>query len=93
MSGITLDEHGHIETIRLPSGATAGVIEGPSPGAGRIVYSMDGNPARGYDRVWRYDTLKGALDSLWEWNERRGKGKPRGYSRDMKDQPIEGDER
>lgn len=90
MSGITLDDHGHIRSKRLPSGAMAGVIEGPSPGTGRIVYSIDGDPSGGYDRVWRYETLSGALEALGKWT---GKGKPRGYSRDMKDQPIEGDER
>lgn len=83
---IELDEWGHVASKRFPGGALGGVIE--RPGGARIVLSRSGDPTRGYDRVWWYETVEWAMNALDAWDF-PGAPEPLGYTRDLHEDPIE----
>lgn len=85
------DEWGHVESVKLPDEGVAGLLERIGPDntivGCRLLYSRDGNPAGGYDRVWEYPTIQAAEAALRKWVEVYPKP-PRGFTRDYHKKPI-----
>jgi hypothetical protein len=80
-----LDRWGHIVSTILDNGAAAGVMTGPG-GVGRLVYTRNGDPGTGYDRVWWYENPEAAIEFLRRWG---GMSKPEGFIRDLQADPID----
>ena len=75
MAESRLDEHGHLASRVLPEGrGIAGVVEligaeaRACGAAARLVYSRNGDPSTGYDRVWWYDTVGHATGVMQSWD-------------------------
>lgn len=92
MGDSRLDEHGHLASRLLPDGrGIAGVIElhgrevGGVTALARLVYARSGDPSRGYDRVWWYDTTEHAMEVMGSWHATAA---PPGFLRDMHKEPI-----
>lgn len=79
-----LDRWGHIASTVLDNGAVAGVMTGPG-GIGRLVYTRNGDPSTGYDRVYWYETPEAALAFLETWD---GMSRPEGFIRDCNADPL-----
>jgi hypothetical protein len=87
MSSPQLDEWGHIETRKFPDGSCGGVMERKREGMGaRLVWSRDGNPSNGYDRVWWYEDIPAALKALKAWKYPKA---PTGFGRDTNKEPVD----
>jgi hypothetical protein len=86
---ITYDEWGHIESKVFPDGSIGGVLERYGPNneilCGRLNYARNGDPSKGYDRLWWYHTVDEALHALRTWDY---PNPPVGFFRDLHKEPI-----
>jgi hypothetical protein len=84
--GPKLDEWGHVESRTFADGSVAGVMIKHGEGLGaRLVYSKDGNPKAGYDRIWWYEDIPKALEALRSWAYPKP---PRKFKRDLNKNPV-----
>jgi hypothetical protein len=82
-----LDEWGHIESRTFDDGSVAGVMERSGEGLGaRLVYSRDGIPSNGYDRIFWYTTVEDALKALRTWAYPKP---PEHFTRDLRKNPVD----
>jgi hypothetical protein len=83
-STVKLDEWGHVESREFPDKSVAGVMPGQY-GTTRLVYSRNGDPTSGYDRVWWYASVELAVVALRGWKYPKP---PTKFIRDTNKQPV-----